>query len=275
MNFTIGRFAALTGVSTKALRYYDEIGLLRPAEVNARTRYRRYSADQLQQMAIILALKQMDVPLSEIQRTLRSDRSVAERKRFLVQAKMALEQSLSEKARSLAWVTAELKRLGEEGWPIPVMLKTGHELYIVSLRSRLKTYGDLEAFEKELGARVPNSSRGAAHGVLWHRCADSGAVEGEPFIAVTPGFKATGSLCVQHLPVVTVACAFAPDNEAAAEAAFSELKRWVDLSGYQLSGPKREIYHPNLVEIQFPIQRDVFRKPGKLAASPGKEIQSP
>lgn len=43
----IGEFAQLTGLSIKALRRYDEQGLLRPAVVDPWSRYRRYSAPQL------------------------------------------------------------------------------------------------------------------------------------------------------------------------------------------------------------------------------------
>jgi DNA-binding transcriptional MerR regulator len=38
MRYRIGEFAALSGVSVKTLRFYDQIGLLQPALVDARTR---------------------------------------------------------------------------------------------------------------------------------------------------------------------------------------------------------------------------------------------
>ena len=38
----IGRFARLTGLTVKALRHYDEIGLLRPAGVDPESGYRSY-----------------------------------------------------------------------------------------------------------------------------------------------------------------------------------------------------------------------------------------
>src|SRR5262245_7045282 len=45
--YRIGEFASLSGISVKTLRFYDEIGLLRPAGVDVRTRYRRYAPSQL------------------------------------------------------------------------------------------------------------------------------------------------------------------------------------------------------------------------------------
>ena len=41
----IGRFSRLTGVGVKALRHYDEVGLLVPAAVDDETGYRFYSPD--------------------------------------------------------------------------------------------------------------------------------------------------------------------------------------------------------------------------------------
>ena len=54
--FKIGDFSKLSRVSVKTLRYYDELGLLKPAHVDHFTGYRFYSADQLPQLNRILAL---------------------------------------------------------------------------------------------------------------------------------------------------------------------------------------------------------------------------
>jgi hypothetical protein len=42
---SIGRFAHFTGLTVKALRHYDSVGLLRPASVDPHTGYRRYAPD--------------------------------------------------------------------------------------------------------------------------------------------------------------------------------------------------------------------------------------
>jgi DNA-binding transcriptional MerR regulator len=65
-HYHIGEFAELRGVSAKTLRFYDEVGVLRPASVDPRTGYRRYMPRQLEQMASILALKNLGVPLSQV-----------------------------------------------------------------------------------------------------------------------------------------------------------------------------------------------------------------
>ncbi|TDX96666.1 UNVERIFIED_CONTAM: MerR-like DNA binding protein [Lysinibacillus xylanilyticus] len=47
---SIGEFSKICGVSTKTLRYYDEIGLINPDEINAESGYRYYSIEQLKRM---------------------------------------------------------------------------------------------------------------------------------------------------------------------------------------------------------------------------------
>src|SRR6476660_642379 len=62
----IGKFSSLSGVSIKALRYYDEIGLLRPAGLDEETGYRRYNGEQLLTARRIAALKELGFSLGEI-----------------------------------------------------------------------------------------------------------------------------------------------------------------------------------------------------------------
>ena len=63
---TIGEFSRRSGLSIRALRLYDRIGLLRPAEVVSATGYRRYSARQLHAGRLISLLRRLDMPLTEI-----------------------------------------------------------------------------------------------------------------------------------------------------------------------------------------------------------------
>jgi DNA-binding transcriptional MerR regulator len=73
----IGRFSRLTGVGVKALRHYDEVGLLVPAAVDEETGYRFYSTDQVDRAEAIRLLRRLDMPLEEIRATLAADDPVA------------------------------------------------------------------------------------------------------------------------------------------------------------------------------------------------------
>lgn len=63
---TIGGFARLTGLSVRALRLYDEQGLLPPRTVDATSRYRRNAVDRLARGALIARPRRLDLPLDEL-----------------------------------------------------------------------------------------------------------------------------------------------------------------------------------------------------------------
>ncbi len=63
---TIGEFSKICRVSTKTLRYYDEIGLLKPMQVNNETGYRYYETTQLKNVLLISRLKLYQFSLPEI-----------------------------------------------------------------------------------------------------------------------------------------------------------------------------------------------------------------
>jgi DNA-binding transcriptional MerR regulator len=65
-SLSIGRFSRLTGLSPKALRLYDGLGLLCPAEVDPDTGYRYYEQSQVDRGLAIRELRALDVPLAEI-----------------------------------------------------------------------------------------------------------------------------------------------------------------------------------------------------------------
>jgi DNA-binding transcriptional MerR regulator len=69
----IGRFARLAGLSVGALRHYDELDLLRPAEVDRFSAYRRYRRDQLDTARAIARLRNLELPLDEIREVLAAD----------------------------------------------------------------------------------------------------------------------------------------------------------------------------------------------------------
>jgi DNA-binding transcriptional MerR regulator len=66
----IGQVARLAGLTTKALRHYDRIGLLRPAGVDPSTGYRRYEPDQVERARLIRRLRELELPLDEVRRLL-------------------------------------------------------------------------------------------------------------------------------------------------------------------------------------------------------------
>lgn len=71
MEYTIRKLADLSGVSTRTLRYYDEIGLLKPARISSGG-YRIYGEKEVDRLQQILFYRELGVKLEEIGHALRS-----------------------------------------------------------------------------------------------------------------------------------------------------------------------------------------------------------
>jgi DNA-binding transcriptional MerR regulator len=249
--YSIGEFAEMTGVSSKALRYYDEINLLQPSYVDPLTGYRYYDAEQLTRITLIRALRSLGMSTEELRPLVAKERDRNSRA-ALEAFRNRLQESIAMASRTLSRLDAELDRGGDLRG-LSIITKREPDMYIASLRATVKTYEEIAPMERELDAAVPVSARGRTHGVLWHRCADSGRLEGEAFIQLKPG-SSTGSTCeVRIVPGAEVASCFSSSDDEDSELSYKALNQWMNLHKYKLAGPKREIAVGELLEIQFPI----------------------
>lgn len=62
---TVSEISKITGVSKRTIRYYDNIGLLKPSEVSA-SGYRLYDQNDIETLQQILFLRELDMPIKEI-----------------------------------------------------------------------------------------------------------------------------------------------------------------------------------------------------------------
>lgn len=107
--FTTGQFAKLRGINKRTLMYYDDIGLFKPA-MTKENGYRYYTSYQHALLDVILALRDMDMPLEEIKQLL-ENRSPA---RYLSLLQSQNERLEKEKKRILytqKTVAARLKSI--------------------------------------------------------------------------------------------------------------------------------------------------------------------
>ena len=100
MKMQIKEFAEFTGVSVRTLHYYDEIGLLRPFDVDKATGYRFYNEESLLRMQEILFYRELDFSLKSIGEILSSSnynkaKALQEQKQLLILKKERLERLIS------------------------------------------------------------------------------------------------------------------------------------------------------------------------------------
>lgn len=77
MELKIGEFAAFCGISVRALRLYDRMGLVKPVRIDAATGYRYYEPEQLQTVNAIISYKRVGFSLQEIGQLLAPDATAA------------------------------------------------------------------------------------------------------------------------------------------------------------------------------------------------------
>ena len=70
---SIGEFARRTRLSLKALRLYDDRGVLVPSRVDQTSGYRYYDTAQLEQARLVVMLRQLQMPLAAIKELLARD----------------------------------------------------------------------------------------------------------------------------------------------------------------------------------------------------------
>ena len=97
---SVKEFAELTGVSVRTLHYYDEINLLKPAEIDKNNGYRFYDKTVLERMQEILFYRELDFPLKSICEILSSpdydkQKALSEQKKLLILKKERLERIIS------------------------------------------------------------------------------------------------------------------------------------------------------------------------------------
>lgn len=106
-HLTISEFARLRGVNINSLRYYEKLGLLRPARVDPHTGYRYYRPEQLSQLDTILLCIMLGIPLKELsgyvdEQGNLQNRRLLEDGRRLAQKRMAeIQDGLEKIERSL------------------------------------------------------------------------------------------------------------------------------------------------------------------------------
>ncbi len=104
---SIGEVSKIMSVSHTSLRYYDEIGILKPAYINQDTGYRYYAKNQMPILSFILLAIDLDIPLKEFEKYL-NENSDIDLEKFILYAKEKVHNSIKKLQRDLYFLnTAE------------------------------------------------------------------------------------------------------------------------------------------------------------------------
>ncbi|MDX2139729.1 MAG: MerR family transcriptional regulator [Chloroflexota bacterium] len=261
----IGDFSKLTQVSIRMLRYYDELGLLRPARIDSDSGYRYYTAEQLPRLNRILALQDLGFSLKQITSLLEKDVSSEQLRGMLLQKQAELEDQVREEQERLARVAARLQLLESQGGAADVVVKEVSTQWVASVRDRISSHQSVSyLFDRLFAHLIPLHVQGLA-AVIWHDDSHvEEAIDAEGLIYLNRPVEASADVKVYELPAARMATIVHHGAYLTLNSAYDALLHWLDGSGYQIAGPNRELYlHYTLparqdddsyvTEIQFPI----------------------
>lgn len=141
----IGEFARINQVSTKMLRHYDDIGLLKPQSVSNETGYRSYTLDQSNILQWIITLKGLDFSLSDIKEILSGPVDAADLVKKLSYKRMEIIQTLKEDLAKSYHIERLLKHIEKEGFTMNKTIDLRHVSTsdLTLLKNQMPTKDDL------------------------------------------------------------------------------------------------------------------------------------
>ena len=150
--FKIGDFSKLGQVSVRMLRHYDQLGLLKPDDIDKFSGYRYYSAGQLAQLNRILFFKDLGFSLQQIKDLLRNNLPTDQLRGMLRMKQVELERELRDSHARLARVEARLQQIELEGAPPPyeVTTKPAEEIVVASVRQLVPKPQDMGYYCEEM-----------------------------------------------------------------------------------------------------------------------------
>ena len=233
--FQVGEFARIGGVTPKALRHYDSIGLFSPAFTDPSNGYRWYSPVQLAALRRIVALRDLGVPLREVAELIAGG---ADLRAVLTRRRRELEESHAAVERQLAALDIQVE-LADDG--PDVVMRTVEPERIASLTAALTPRDDLGPLFYEVEEVVRDAGARATRPPGALVAEGEGEREVEVFVPVT-GEVARGRVTSRTLPGGRMAAAIHHGPYGELRPVLDGLTRWVDAAGLTRDGPLRIIY---------------------------------
>ncbi|WP_343209196.1 MerR family transcriptional regulator [Anaerolentibacter hominis] len=269
--FRIGEFSKLTQVSVRMLRYYDEMGLLRPAHTEPRSGYRLYSADQIPDLNRILYLRDSGFQIAEIKKALVSDQN--EIIKMLYDKQIDIEKAIQAEELKLRKIeqAKQAAASGGQGLYEQIFTRAVPACQVLSLRRVIPDYYgegglwlELSAFARKNRVEVSGSSFSIYHDKEYKEV----NVDVELCVPVQTAGKNAGDFVYRKTePVSEMACTMVYGDFSNIGPAYKSFAGWLQKnSQFHMLGPSRQIVHRGpwneentenyLTELQIPLEKD-------------------
>ena len=264
--YKIGMFSKMNHVTIKALRHYDEIGLLKPIYTDEENGYRYYSSRQLPIIHQILALREAGFSLEEI----KAVQNGMPEKELLKRKKIEIMKKIAEETLRLSKVESYLTRdTMNQGYHI--VIKELPEVKVASMRLVMPSYDSLFTILPPMGAEMERLGCACAEPEYCFNIYHDGEyketdVDVEVCEAIVELKKDSDKLKFKTISKVeTAACVLHKGAYKDFPKAYRAVLCFAEENGYEIIDNPREWYIDGvwnrdteeewLTEIQFPVRK--------------------
>jgi DNA-binding transcriptional MerR regulator len=244
--FKIGDFSKLTLVSIRMLRYYDEVGLFKPAEIDTFTGYRYYSAKQISTLNLIISLRDMGFNVSDIAIAIK-DQSDEKLKDLLKQKEDEVKNNIKAEEEKLKKINYAIKNLKKErvNMNYNVTLKSVPSFKIISLRDTIPAY-DAEGMLWERLGKYIGDRKIPCNNICYATYHDEGYIEGPVDVEIVMGVDklltdADGFAYKESEAIEKAASILVPGEYVSLASAYNFLGKWIEENGYTIIGNARQM----------------------------------
>jgi effector-binding domain-containing protein len=250
----IGRFSAICRLSQKALRLYDEMGLLRPAWVDPDSGYRYYAVAQAVEAERIRLLRSLEVPLEDVAEFLHDQDGS---KRVLDRHRRRLESRLGQLQALLASL-AQLEREDTMTYDVRTKEVAPQQIIAIRMHTRLaelgpeagRAMGELFAHLGQAGAAPDGPPFALYHGAP----SEDEQVDVEFCVPVSRPMSGAGRISGRELAGGPAAYTLHRGRYDAVGPVYAALQRWIQEHGHECADAPREIYLVGPQQVTDPAQ---------------------
>lgn len=273
--FRIGQLAGIYKISGKTLRYYDELGLLKPQYVDPTTGYRYYTSSQIPILNEIFLLKEMGLSLKEItylmQREEANDSTVL--KGVLELKQMELDREIRELLQKKQMIGLLKKKLDGETKVEISRLNVGtkkiEKMRVASLKATISAYSTQDSLWSELLEFLGQEKvkTGTERYTIYYDSVFKGDdIQVEIQKRVLTKFEGNDRIQRKEVgPLDQVAYLLHTGDHESVINAYEAILTWIEENNYEITGNIREEFHMDdfmtnnpeefVTEIQIPIRK--------------------
>lgn len=265
----IGEFSKLAMVTVKTLRFYDEVGLLKPHLVDEWTGYRYYDSRQLYEIHRIVALRQAGLTIDEIKSVMSGNNTLE----ILESRQNELETEMTALNERILRITKFINEYKENKvMKFQITIKEIESVDVFYGIKKLHSFDDLGGFIVGIGAECAESNPDVKcvnpdYCFVSYLDDEFSPIDFTAMYAQAVEKKGvdSGNIKFKTMPSITAASILVKGDYSNLPLAYAYAMEWLNANGYAISDPIRERYidgcwnkeNPDdyLTEIQIPVKK--------------------